>query len=66
MAKYQAIFPASDPDDIASCPDDRVTVTVLPYGRVRLVGDYDDLIRVLVNFVGLPPAEADVCIEEVV
>lgn len=63
---YVAVFEAADPDDIAECPNPNVVVSKLPYGRVRLVGDYEDLMNVLTTFIGLTAAESDIMITELV
>jgi hypothetical protein len=62
--KYVAIIEAADPHDLAQCPNPNVSVKVLPYNQVRLVGGYDDLMQVLTKFVGLTSAEADILISE--
>jgi hypothetical protein len=60
---FFAILDAANPESLMECPDPRVVVKRLPYNRVRLVGEYEPLMSVLVGFVGMTSAEADILIE---
>jgi hypothetical protein len=64
---FVALIEAADPHDIMECPHSQVKASLLPHGIVRLVSEsYEALIEVLVFFVGMSPAEADILIEEMV
>lgn len=62
---YVAVVEVADLADIAACPNPRVTVCIdRPTRCVRLVGEYDDVMDVLTNFLGCTRAEADILISE--
>jgi hypothetical protein len=63
---YIALLEASDPHSLAECPNPNVKVTLVQGGLVRMVGEYDDLMQVLTQFVGMGEAEADTFIAELV
>lgn len=63
---YVAVVPAVDVNDVMPCPNPNIHLKVLPNaGMVRLQSaSYDELVSLLVNFVGLNPAEAAICISK--
>ena len=65
-AQFIAVIDAADSHDIAACPNTNVKINVLPYGRVRLTGTYEDLMQVLNQFVGISSSEADELMFELV